>query len=94
MSNWIACVPSNPKFEGALNSFWVTNVSVVPHEAVSIKAQVQYQNGDLAVEFITITGEEYKEWANDDEWIYQKVAKKLALGVLADISQSSLNIKG
>lgn len=84
MSNWKACVPANPKYEGALNTFWVTNVSVVPHEGASIKVQVHYQNGALSNEFITITGDEYKEWSSDDNWIYQKVAMKLALGVLAD----------
>lgn len=84
MSNWKACIPANPKYEGAKNMIWVTNVSVVPHEGASIKVQVHYQNGALANEFITIGGDEYKEWAADDKWIYHKVATKLALGVLAD----------
>jgi hypothetical protein len=84
MSNWKACIPANPKYEGALNTFWVTNVSVVPHEGASIRVQVHYQNGALANEFITITGDEYKEWAADDDWIYEKVARKLALGTLED----------
>lgn len=84
MSNWKACIPANPKYEGANNQFWVTNVSVVPHEGARIQVQVHYQNGALANEFITITGDEYKEWAADDNWIYHKVATKLALGVLAD----------
>lgn len=84
MSNWKACFPANPKYEGALNTFWVTNVSVAPHEGASIKVQVHYQNGALANEFVNISGDEYKQWAADDNWIYQKVATKLALGVLAD----------
>jgi hypothetical protein len=84
MSNWKACIPANPKYEGATNLFWVMNVNVVPNESASIKVQVQYQNGALANEFITISGDEYKEWASDDNWIYQKVAHKLALGTLAD----------
>ena len=84
MSNWKACIPANPKYEGANNQFWVTSVAVVPHEAVNVRVQVHYQNGALANEFITITGDEYKEWAADDNWVYQKVATKLALGTLAD----------
>ena len=84
MSNWKVCIPANPKYEGATNAFWVTNVSVVPHEAVSVRVQVHYQNGALANEFVSISGDEYKEWSNDDNWIYQKVATKLALGTLAD----------
>jgi hypothetical protein len=92
MSNWKACIPANPKYEGALNTFWVTNVSVVPHEGASIRVQVHYQNGALANEFITIGGDEYKEWAADDNWIYQKVATKLALGVLADSLDASGNL--
>ena len=84
MSNWKACIPANPKYEGAKNAFWVTNVSVSPHEAVSVRVQVHYQNGALANEFVSISGDEYKEWSNDDNWIYQKVATKLALGTLAD----------
>ena len=91
MSNWKACIPANPKYEGAVNTFWVTNVSVVPHEGASIKVQVHYQNGALANEFITIGGDEYKEWAADDNWIYQKVATKLALGTLADSVDASGN---
>jgi hypothetical protein len=82
MSNWKACIPANPKYEGAYNQFWVTNVSVVPHEGASIRVQVHYQNSALATEFITISGDEYKEWGADDDWIYQKVAHKLALGTL------------
>jgi hypothetical protein len=84
MSNWKACIPANPKYEGAKNEFWVMNVSVALHEGARIQVQVHYQNGALANEFITIGGDEYKEWAADDNWIYQKVATKLALGTLAD----------
>lgn len=91
MSNWKACIPANPKYEGAKNAFWVTNVSVVPHEAVSVRVQVHYQNGALANEFVTISGDEYKEWAADDNWIYHKVATKLALGHLADSVDASGN---
>ena len=83
MSNWISCIPSNPKYENALNSFWVTNVSVIPHQGVSIKVQVQYQNGALANEFVNINGDEYKEWSSDDDWLYHKICQKLALGTLA-----------
>lgn len=92
MSNWKACIPANPQYEGAKNMFWVTNVSVEPHEGATIKVQVHYQNGALANEFITITGDEYKEWGADDNWIYQKVARKLALGVLADSVDASGNM--
>ena len=91
MSNWKACIPANPKYEGAKNLIWVMNVSVVPNESASIKVQVQYQNGALANEFLTIGGDEYKEWAADDNWIYHKVATKLALGVLADSIDASGN---
>ena len=91
MSNWKVCIPGNPKYEGAKNMFWVTNVSVVPHEGAKIQVQIHYQNGALANEFIAIGGDEYKEWAADDNWIYQKVATKLALGVLADSVDASGN---
>jgi hypothetical protein len=84
MSNWKICIPANPKYEGANNQFWVTNVSVAPHEAVNIKCQVLYQNGALATDFITISGDEYKEWGADDNWIYEKIASKLALGTLCN----------
>jgi hypothetical protein len=91
MSNWKVCIPANPKHQGSVNEFWVTNVSVAPHEGARIHVQVQYQNGALANEFITIGGDEYGEWAADDNWIYQKVATKLALGVLADSVDASGN---
>jgi hypothetical protein len=84
MANWRACIPSNPLCEGAHNQFCVTNVSVALNEGVTIKVQVMYQNSAFATEFLTITGDEYKEWGADDNWIYQKVARKLCLGVLAD----------
>ena len=84
MSNWKICIPANPISEGATNIFWVMSVSVSPNESVSCKVQVQYQNGALAMEFVSIGGEEYKEWGVSDDWIYQKVARKLCLGVLAD----------
>lgn len=83
MANWKSCIPANPKYEGAFNSFWLMNTSVVPHESVSCKIQVMYQNGALANEFVTISGDEYKEWASDDEWLYHKICQKLALGTLA-----------
>ncbi len=83
MSNWKVCIPANPKYENATNSFWVTNVSVVPHESVSCKVQVMYQNGALANEFVNINGDEYKEWSSDDDWLYHKICQKLALGTLA-----------
>lgn len=83
MANWKSCIPANPKYEGAFNSFWLMNTSVVPHESVSCKVQVQYQNGALANEFVNIGGDEYKEWTADDDWLYHKIAHKLALGTLA-----------
>jgi hypothetical protein len=58
------------------------NTSVVPHESVSCKVQVQYQNGALANEFVNISGDEYKEWSSDDDWLYHKICQKLALGTL------------
>ena len=84
MSNWKRCNPANPKYEGANNQFCIMEIIVSPHQSVGIKCQVLYQNSALANEFITISGEEYKEWAADDDWIYQKVCHKLALGTLAD----------
>ncbi len=83
MSNWKSCIPANPKYEGALNSFCLMNTSVVPHECVSCKVQVMYQNGALANEFVNISGDEYKEWGSDDDWLYHKICQKLALGTLA-----------
>jgi len=59
------------------------NTSVVPHESVSCKVQVMYQNGALANEFVNISGDEYKEWTADDDWLYHKIVQKLALGTLA-----------
>ena len=69
----------------------MTNVSVALNEGVSIKVQIHYQNGAFACEFVTISGDEYKEWGADDNWIYQKVARKLCLGVLADSVDASGN---
>ena len=83
MANWKSCIPANPKYEGAFNSFWLMNTSVVPHESVSCKVQVMYQNGALANEFVNISGDEYKEWTADDDWLYHKIVQKLALGTLA-----------
>jgi hypothetical protein len=82
MSNWKRCNPANPKYEGANNQFCIMEIVVSPHHSVGIKVQVLYQNSALANEFITISGDEYKEWGADDDWIYQKVAHKLALGTL------------
>jgi hypothetical protein len=91
MANWRACIPSNPLGEGATNQFCVNNISVAPHEGVTIKVQIHYQNGAFACEFVTISGDEYKEWGADDNWIYQKIARKLCLGVLADSVDASGN---
>lgn len=91
MANWRACIPSNPLCEGAHNQFCVNNVSVALNEGVTIKVQIIYQNSAFATEFLTITGDEYKEWGTDDNWIYQKVARKLCLGVLADMVDASGN---
>jgi hypothetical protein len=91
MANWRACIPSNPLCEGAHNQFCVNNVSVALNEGVTIKVQVIYQNSAFATEFLTISGDEYKEWGQDDNWIYQKVARKLCLGVLTDSVDASGN---
>jgi len=91
MANWRACIPSNPLCEGAHNQFCVNNVSVALNEGVTIKVQVHYQNSAFATEFLTISGDEYKEWGADDNWIYQKIARKLCLGVLADMVDASGN---
>lgn len=84
MSNWKRCIPANAKYDRAVNQFCVMEIIICAHQSVSIKCQVLYQNGALANEFITISGDEYKEWGADDNWIYEKVARKLALGTLED----------
>ena len=91
MANWRICIPSNPLCEGAHNQFCVNNVSVALNEGVTIKVQVHYQNSAFATEFLTISGDEYKEWGQDDNWIYQKIARTLCLGVLADSVDASGN---
>ena len=91
MANWRACIPSNPLCEGAHNQFCVNNVSVALNEGVTIKVLVHYQNSAFATEFLTISGDEYKEWGNDDNWVYQKIARKLCLGILADMVDTSGN---
>ena len=91
MANWRACIPSNPLCEGAHNQFCVNNVSVALNEGVTIKVQVIYQNSAFATEFLVISGDEYREWGQDDDWIYQKIARKLCLGVLADSVDASGN---
>jgi hypothetical protein len=82
MSNWRVCIPANPQYENATNSFCIMSTNIVPTVSVSCKVQVQYQNGSLAIEFVNITGNEYKEWGFDDEWLYLKIALKLVLGTL------------
>lgn len=82
MSNWRVCIPANPQYENAINSFCIMNTNIVPTISVSCKVQVQYQNGSLATEFVNIIGNEYKEWGDDDEWLYLKIALKLVLGTL------------
>lgn len=82
MSNWKICHPSNPILEGATNSFCITSLNVSPHESVKIRVQVIYQTGSMTTEFLLIEQPEYSEWGADDDWIYQKIAHKLALGSL------------
>jgi len=89
MSNWTICYPSNPLREGAINMFWLMSANIVPHESVNCKVQVHYQNEVLATEFVNITQPEYTEWGNDDDWLYQKIAKKLALGGLTKPNTSA-----
>lgn len=91
MSNWTICYPANPKYEGAVNMFWLMSTNVVPHESVSCKVQVHYQNGVLSTEFVNITQPEYSEWGNDDNWLYEKITNKLALGSLTNPNQTTGN---
>jgi hypothetical protein len=69
--------------------FWLMSANIVPHESVNCKVQVHYQNEVLATEFVNITQPEYTEWGNDDDWLYQKIAKKLALGGLTKPNTSA-----
>lgn len=82
MSNWTICYPSNPRLEGSVNMFWLMSTNIVPHESVTCKVQVHYQNEVLSTEFVNITQPEYSEWGNNDDWLYEKIANKLALGSL------------
>lgn len=82
MSNWKICHPSNPILEGAINSFCITSLNVTPHESAKIRVQIIYQTGSMTTEFLLIEQPEYSEWGSDDDWIYQKIAHKLALGSL------------
>lgn len=89
MSNWTICYPSNPIAEGAVNMFWLMSANIVPRESVNCKVQVHYQNDVLATEFINIIQPEYSEWGTNDDWLYQKIATKLALGSLTNPNTSN-----
>lgn len=85
MSNWKICYPANPIIEGqTTNAFCITSMNVIPHESVKIRVQVIYQNGSMTTEFLIIEQPEYSEWGADDDWVYQKIAHKLALGSLTE----------
>jgi hypothetical protein len=88
MSNWYVCLaPNSPSGEGT-NMFCIKEISIVPNTSASIKILVQYWNNSLNMEFITLTGTDYTGWGTSDNYMIMKVAERVGLGTLRDISMN------
>lgn len=58
----------------------IQGISIIPHTSAKIQALCFYKGGEIQMKFVEITGDEYTNWGNDDDYLISLVGHKLGMG--------------
>jgi hypothetical protein len=58
----------------------IQGVTIVPNTSAKVQALCYYNNGVVQMKWVTIEGEEYKNWESDDDYLIALVGHKLGMG--------------
>lgn len=58
----------------------IQGISITPNTSARVQALCFYSGGVVQMKHVTIEGEEYTNWANDDDYLIALVGHKLGFG--------------
>jgi hypothetical protein len=58
----------------------IQGVTIIPNRSAKVQALCYYNNGVVQMKWVSIEGEEYTNWASDDDYLIALVGHKLGMG--------------
>lgn len=58
----------------------IQGISITPNTSAMVQALCFYSDGTIVMKHMTIAGDEYTNWANDDDYLIALVGHKLGFG--------------
>ena len=58
----------------------IQGVTIIPNISAKVQALCYYNNGVVQMKWVSIEGEEYTNWASDDDYLIALVGHKLGMG--------------
>jgi hypothetical protein len=58
----------------------IQGISIIPNTSSKVQALCFYKSGEIQMKFLEITGDEYTNWGNDDDYLVALVGHKLGMG--------------
>ena len=67
----------------------IQGITINPNVSARVQALCFFSGGVVQMQFIDITGDEYKNWGNDDDYLISLVGHKLGMGQRVQPSSDS-----
>lgn len=64
----------------------IQGISITPNTGAKVQALCFYSDGTVVMKCVSIEGEEYTNWANDDDYLIALVGHKLGFGVRVEVN--------
>lgn len=64
----------------------IQGISITPNTSAKVQALCFYSDGTVVMKCVTIDGEEYNNWANNDDYLIALVGHKLGFGERVEVN--------
>ena len=64
----------------------IQGISITPNTGAKVQALCFYSDGTVVMKCVTIEGEEYNNWANNDDYLIALVGHKLGFGERVEVN--------
>jgi len=64
----------------------IQGISITPNTGAKVQALCFYSDGTVVMKCVTIDGEEYNNWANNDDYLIALVGHKLGFGERVEVN--------
>jgi len=58
----------------------IQGITITPNTSARVQALCYYQEGPILMKFVDISGQQYNDWGNDDNYLIALVGHKVGMG--------------